>query len=85
VSHCTLHRSILQVALKCADLDITHYLGQFLTLGAKVPLTFSNEEFTKYSCVYALLLSLSMKFGTYPKQNPFARPAHGVRNISSGL
>ncbi|CAM0902771.1 unnamed protein product [Alopecurus aequalis] len=35
VSHCTLHRSILQVALKCSDLDIAGHLGQFFTLGAK--------------------------------------------------
>ncbi|CAM0902773.1 unnamed protein product [Alopecurus aequalis] len=35
VSHCTLHRLILQAALKCSDLDIADHLGQFCTLGAK--------------------------------------------------
>ncbi|KQK23695.1 uncharacterized protein LOC100843843 isoform X2 [Brachypodium distachyon] len=35
VSHCMLHKSILQVALKCSDLDTIGSLGPFLTLGAK--------------------------------------------------
>ncbi|KAG8073439.1 hypothetical protein GUJ93_ZPchr0006g43216 [Zizania palustris] len=35
VSHCMLHKSILQVALKWSYLDTTNCLGLFLTLGAK--------------------------------------------------
>ncbi|CAN6321494.1 unnamed protein product [Urochloa humidicola] len=35
VSHCMLHKSILQVALKCSCIDITACLGQFLALVAK--------------------------------------------------
>uniref|UniRef100_A0ACD5TUG4 Uncharacterized protein n=1 Tax=Avena sativa TaxID=4498 RepID=A0ACD5TUG4_AVESA len=35
VSHCMLHKSVLQVALKCTESDTTACLGQFLTLGAK--------------------------------------------------
>ncbi|CAM0870709.1 unnamed protein product [Alopecurus aequalis] len=35
VSHCTLHKSVLQVALKCTESDTAACLGQFLTLGAK--------------------------------------------------
>ncbi|RLN42785.1 uncharacterized protein C2845_PM01G02820 [Panicum miliaceum] len=36
VSHCMLHKSILQVALKCSCIDMTDCLGQFLALGAKI-------------------------------------------------
>ncbi|GJN09109.1 hypothetical protein PR202_ga27084 [Eleusine coracana subsp. coracana] len=35
ISHFMLHKSVLQVALKRSHIDITDYLGQFLTLGAK--------------------------------------------------
>ncbi|XP_047042539.1 uncharacterized protein LOC124646479 isoform X2 [Lolium rigidum] len=35
LSHCMLHKSVLQVALKCTESDTTACLGQFLTLGAK--------------------------------------------------
>ncbi|XP_048572542.1 uncharacterized protein LOC125552878 [Triticum urartu] len=35
VSHCLLHKSVLQVVLKCAELDTAACLPQFLTLGAK--------------------------------------------------
>ncbi|XP_044982921.1 uncharacterized protein LOC123449685 [Hordeum vulgare subsp. vulgare] len=35
VSHCLLHKSVLQVALKCAELDTAACLRQFLALGAK--------------------------------------------------
>ncbi|CAL4920728.1 unnamed protein product [Urochloa decumbens] len=35
VSHCMLHKSILQVALKCSCIDTTDCLGQFLALVAK--------------------------------------------------
>jgi hypothetical protein len=31
-----LHKSILQVALKCSYIETTGCLGQFLALGAKV-------------------------------------------------
>ncbi|KAG2554829.1 hypothetical protein PVAP13_9KG584600 [Panicum virgatum] len=35
VSHCMLHKSILQVALKCSCIDMTDCLRQFLAFGAK--------------------------------------------------
>ncbi|XP_062209853.1 uncharacterized protein LOC133911575 [Phragmites australis] len=35
VSHFMLHKSVLQVALKCSDIDTTDCLGQFLSLGVK--------------------------------------------------
>ncbi|XP_047083568.1 uncharacterized protein LOC124694647 [Lolium rigidum] len=35
LSHCMLHKSVLQVALKCTESDATACLGQFLTLSAK--------------------------------------------------
>ncbi|KAG0552826.1 hypothetical protein BDA96_01G541100 [Sorghum bicolor] len=35
LSHCMLHKSILQVALKCSCTDTAGCLGQFLALGAK--------------------------------------------------
>jgi 5'-3' exoribonuclease 2 len=35
-----LHKSILQVALKCSCIDTADCLGQFLALIAKVVLTF---------------------------------------------
>ena len=37
-----LHKSILQVALKCSCIDMTDCLRQFLAFGAKVILTFSK-------------------------------------------
>jgi hypothetical protein len=59
VSHCMLHKSILQVALKCSCIDMTDCLRQFLALGAKVILTFSKprEVFANCSGLSAILLN----------------------------
>lgn len=45
-----LHKSILQVALKCSELDTTNCLGPFLTLGSKVLVAIPNGVLLHHKC-----------------------------------